>query len=273
VTISIYNFDGELRPSESRLFQMPGGEWHINGPQLVGRQVAFVQGSSADDLMALAVWADAVHRDGGEPSALIPYLPGARQDRRQPGEALSTRVYADIINSMQLRRVVYLDPHSVAFPACLDNGVEVPLIGAVRSALADTDYFAGVIAPDAGAAKRAGAVAHAYGFPLFQALKQRDPKTGKLSGFTCEELPPRGRLLVVDDICDGGGTFKGLATCIGLPRERLALYVTHGVFSQGAETLHEHFAAIYTTDSHPGTAYKPPIMRRADLQPLMSQYL
>lgn len=272
MTISIYSFDGELHPSESRLFQMPGGEWHINGPQLAGRQVAFVQGSSADDLMALAVWADAVHRDGGTPSALIPYLPGARQDRRRPGEALSSRVYANLINSMRLQRVVYLDPHSVAMPALIDNGVEAPFIGCFQAAMAENG-FAGVIAPDAGAAKRAGVVAQAYGVPCFQALKRRDPTTGKLSGFTCEPLPPTGKLLVVDDICDGGRTFLGLVNAVGLARDRLALFVTHGIFSSGAEVLKHHFSAIYTTDSHPGTLYAPPVMRRASVLPIMADCL
>jgi ribose-phosphate pyrophosphokinase len=282
MTVSIYKqkFSGgrvQLVPNTAnKLFQMPGGEWHINGDALEGEHIAFVQGSSADDLMALAIWADAVHRDRGTPMALIPYLPGARQDRRLPGEALSTRVYADMINSMQLKRVVYLDPHSVAMPACLANGVEAALPPVVSAAVGDATLlvpFAGVIAPDAGAAKRAAAVAELFGVPCFQALKHRDPKTGKLSGFSCETLPPAGRLLIVDDICDGGGTFKGLAEATGLPRERLALYVSHGIFSKGAETLDKHFSAIYTTDAHPSTLYAPPITHRASVLQLMQDYL
>lgn len=271
--ISIYQHRGDdLTPSENHLFQMPGGEWHINGPPLTGRQVAFVQGASADDLLALAIWADAVHRDGGEPSALIPYLPGARQDRRQSGEALSASVYANIINFMRLQRVVYLDPHSVAMPALIDNGVEVPLV-AVAESIFSGPSFAGIIAPDAGAAKRAGAVAQMLDVPCFQALKRRDPTTGKLSGFACEPLPAIGKLLVVDDICDGGGTFKGLANATGLGKERLALFVTHGIFSKGSETLPDFFSDIYTTDSHPHTMYMPPLRRRASVFSVIQGYL
>ena len=36
----------------------------------------------------------------------------------------------------------------------------------------------------------------------------------------------------------------------GLPRERLGLWVTHGVFSGRAPELAEHFGAIYSTDSY-----------------------
>ena len=251
---------------------MPGGEWHISGPKLTGMEAAFVQGASADDLCALAIWADAVHRDRGVPAAIIPYLPGARQDRRQTGEALSCHVYAEMINAMKLISVVYLDPHSVAMPACLDRGVEAPLIPIVAEALAGT-RFDGVIAPDVGAAKRAQIVAGHLKVPCFQAFKHRDSTTGKLSGFTCEPLPSSGKFLIVDDICDGGGTFCGLAETLKLPRERLALYVTHGIFSKGAERLETYFSAIYTTDSYISGAYAPPIKQRANVAHIMVQYI
>jgi len=246
-------------------FRMPGGEWHISGDRLDRKQIAYVRGASADDLVALAIWADAVHRDGGKPSAIIPYLPGARQDRWHPGEALSAGVYANIINSMKLRRVVCLDPHSDVMPALLNNVTVVPAAEVIRSALGgnNNEHIDGVVIPDAGAFKRATAIAEVLEVPCYQGFKHRDRTTGKLSGFSCETVPSKGRLLVVDDICDGGGTFKGLAAAMftedraPIPKERLALYVTHGVFSKGAETLGKVFSAIYTTDSHPGSPHAP----------------
>jgi ribose-phosphate pyrophosphokinase len=112
--------------------------------------------------------------------------------------------------------------------------------------------FVGIIAPDAGAAKRANEAATLYQLPVYQALKKRDAATGRLSNFTCETLPSEGKFLVVDDICDGGGTFIGLAKATGLPKERLALWVTHGIFSGKAADLKNFYSAIYTTNSHPG---------------------
>lgn len=41
----------------------------------------------------------------------------------------------------------------------------------------------------------------------------------------------------------------GLAEATGLPKERLDLYVSHGVFSGDAPKLHDHFGTIWTTDS------------------------
>ena len=106
-----------------KLFKMPGGEWHVQQGLMMPDAMAwaFVQGGSADDLVALSIWADSVHRDGGHPRAIIPYLPGARQDRRRPGEALSCKVYADLINRCRFDRVVCLDPHSDVMPALIEN--------------------------------------------------------------------------------------------------------------------------------------------------------
>lgn len=233
--------------------RLPGGEWHIVAEApLVGLRVAFVRDATADDLFHLAVWSDAVHRDGGSPAAIIPYLPGARQDRRRPGEALSAKVYADFINACRLAYVVCLDPHSDVMPALLDRCTVVPVARVVPVKL--LGGFDGVIAPDAGAHKRAAEVAHLLGLPVFQASKQRDPATGALSRFACESLPP-GRMLVVDDICDGGGTFRGLAAALDKRPEELGLWVTHGIFSGEAARLTEVYSAIYTTDSR--TAQQP----------------
>lgn len=84
---------------------------------------------------------------------------------------------------------------------------------------------------------------------MCQAEKVRDFDTGKLSGFTVPDMGEAERILIADDICDGGGTFVGLLDKI---RETSSapvdLYVTHGIFSKGLQIL-EGFDRIYTTDS------------------------
>lgn len=253
--IKIYSYspiDGDWFP-KTNLFRMPGGEWHVNHDlvPLSGTYAAILFGASADDLIGLSILADAVHRDGGSISAGIPYLPGARQDRRYPGEALSAKVYAELINACDLETVVVLDPHSEVMVSHLDRVAVLDLPSIVAASFSGFRPQ-GVIVPDAGAVKRASAVADALGVPTYQAFKKRDTTTGKLSGFTCEPLPDRGHFLVVDDICDGGGTFKGLAEATGVGKDRLSLWVTHGVFSAGAETLSVYYDRVFTTNSHPG---------------------
>lgn len=258
--IEFYHGDTSTRDRPTHeVLTFPGGELHVKLGPVQGREYAIVRGADPADLITLALWADAVRRAGATPSAAIPYLPGARQDRYEPTTALSAAVYADLINSCSLSRVVAIDVHSPVMEALVDNLVVLDGTGPISRMKSTGAYtpWVGVIAPDAGAGKRTFAVAQALGLPMFQALKHRDPKSGRLTGFSCEELP-KGRYLVVDDICDGGGTFRGLAKEIlhthtdESKNVLLDLYVTHGIFSGEAKDLAFWFEAVISTDSHPG---------------------
>ena len=56
--------------------------------------------------------------------------------------------------------------------------------------------------------------------------------------------------LIVDDICDGGGTFIGLANELKNKNAgKLYLAVSHGIFSRGFDDLEKCFTKIFTTDS------------------------
>lgn len=238
--------------------RFPAGEAHVKvvnendgkGPLT---EVARLYGADADDLFTLAMWADAAQQRGARTIAQIPYLPGARQDRGMPFGAV---VYAKFLNSLHIDHITAVDVHSPVMENLIERLGVVDSSAIVRKYVVgrrDSDVraqrFEGIIAPDKGARHRAEAVARICGLPLYQAEKHRNPYTGTLTEFTCEELPETGRFLVVDDICDGGGTFLGLAEATGLPRERLGLFVTHGVFSNGAARLVEHYEHIWTTDS------------------------
>jgi ribose-phosphate pyrophosphokinase len=76
--------------------------------------------------------------------------------------------------------------------------------------------------------------------------KVRDPKTGQLSGFKIEnpevieenqDLP----LVVIDDLCDGGGTFKGIAT---LSENYKEVYFTNSYRDWGWEALPDNVKVI-----------------------------
>jgi ribose-phosphate pyrophosphokinase len=84
--------------------------------------------------------------------------------------------------------------------------------------------------------------------------KKRDPLTGHLSGFEIKNYNPNPNadgqdLLIVDDICDGGGTFVGLAKELRKAgAKKVYLYVTHGIFSKGLPL--EGIDRVFTTDSY-----------------------
>ena len=258
LTLSTKDSKGHLAPTTFSVMAFPAGEPHVKvAEENVGRgpltEIASVTGNDPHDLVLLGMWADAARQRGSRTVVLMPYLPGARADRGLP---FGAQVYAKVINSLGFDQIICFDPHSPVMPGLLDNLTIVDSTALVRRAVvgrADSDqhpqHYAGIIAPDKGAVTRAQHVADACHLPLFKAEKHRDEATGELSGFTCEQLPNTGKFLIVDDICDGGGTFIGLAETTGVPKERLGLYVSHGVFSGNAYKLADHFSEIWTTDS------------------------
>jgi ribose-phosphate pyrophosphokinase len=233
-------------------FTFSGGEPHVQfDPKQIVDQYLWVDArlGTADGFMRLLVVLDAVRACRPKRLGLfIPYFPGARQDRRQPGTPFTLRLYADAIKRAAPDVVVTLDPHSDVLAACL--GIEII---PAHAAMDGMTGYAGWICPDAGAEKRVHEAARAMGQTrILRACKKRDAMTGKLSGFQCEPIPAGGgSYLVVDDICDGGGTFVGLADTIGKGSHSLDLWVTHGLFSRGLDELFKRFRTIHTTDSFP----------------------
>lgn len=241
---------GEVLPG-ARLLNFPGGEAHISlEGELPAVAVVDLRGGEGQSILSALVAADALQRRGTKPILFCPYLPAARQDRGAP---LSARVYADVLNRAGFEFVVAVDPHSDVMPALVERFVSIPASEIAPRAITASDYV-GLVCPDAGAAKRTETVAKALRLPVYYGRKYRDMATGALSGFGCEELPPQGKLLLVDDICDGGGTFRGLISATKLPPERIDLWVSHGVFSGGAASLLDVVGRVMTTDSHPGHA-------------------
>jgi len=121
----------------------------------------------------------------------------------------------------------------------------------VRQALAnETDYL--LIAPDGGALKKVYKLAqYLDGQAVVECSKMRNVKTGQLSGFKVFANDLAGKTcVIVDDICDGGGTFLGLAKALKAKNAgKLILVVTHGIFSKGLEELASVFSKIYCTNS------------------------
>ncbi len=118
-----------------------------------------------------------------------------------------------------------------------------------------------IICPDAGVSKKIDNFNHPAlrANPKVFCSKHRDTVTGALSGFEahCGDLEKRP-CVIVDDICDGGGTFLGLAEELKHKNAGpLYLAVTHGIFSKGLDELLKVFSVIYTTDSFQFTANEP----------------
>lgn len=268
ITFKAKEPSGEIINSALSPFKFPAGEAHIKREEqreLEAIEIAVVQSSSGEinnDILSVAMWADYIAQEvaaKGKPIRtvlILPYIPAARADRGAPHGA---KVYAKIINSLNIDQIIVFDPHSEA------AALELSASDQVRYLYPDDLFklshisgifkeYTGIIAPDKGATLRAQGVADALNLRLFTAEKTRDFETGKLTSFKLDNLPKNGKFLIVDDICDGGGTFKGLASALGRPKEQIDLYVSHPVFSgKAVDSLPDFFETVYTTNSFNST--------------------
>lgn len=227
-------------PYEHKVFS--GGEVHVKISEDVAAASVVIRADlrAPADVMLLLLLTDALRRANVSHMTLeMPYLPYARQDRVcSPGEALSLRVFCDLINAQRYDRVRIWDAHSDTALALLNSVVHVPSSYFVSRIPFKRDSVV-LVAPDAGAIKKVAAAAKDRNAPFVRADKTRDPDTGAITGTVVysEHIGPRD-FLIVDDICDGGRTFMELAKVLRpLTDGKVNLYVTHGIFSYGTAVL------------------------------------
>lgn len=213
--------------------------------------------SSSDKIMEMMLYAEAHNNLFGEFTleAIIPYVPYARQDRRcNEGESLSIAVMASLINQCKFKKVRIFDPHSLVTVSLIERVVVYTQFDIF---FPSTDILWSdtvIVAPDLGAAKKSEDFALKAGAKdLVQCSKKRDLQTGKLSGFKIVdggELIHQNDIVIIDDICDGGGTFLGLLPSLKWYEPKsVTLVVTHGIFSKGVEVLTSAFDKVITTNS------------------------
>ena len=248
-------------------FVFPAGEEHVQ-LNIESMQcethviIARIQNSS--DLVQLMMLRDALDRVDCPVVLVLPYVPYSRQDRVcNPGEAFSLKVFTQLINAMSFERVVILDPHSDVTPALIDRVRVIDQASVVWAvdklsgkALSRYDL---VLSPDAGSNKKASAVAKALGKTEFiRADKLRDLQTGKIieSTIYCDSLAEKS-VLIVDDICERGGTFIGLAEALKKKGcKDIGLFVTHGIFGGESsapttlQTLRSNGIEVFCTNSY-----------------------
>ena len=248
---------GENNSIAHQSFLFAGGEPHIkisdkfnqNEPVTITQRI-----NSFNDLGLICITVDALKRMGVKEIHLyIPYFPAARQDRVMiPGEPLSVKVYADIINALALASVTVFDPHSEVTPALLNNCITISNHEFIKKVIEEIGTDVKLISPDGGALKKIYKVSEFLGgAKVVECSKSRDVKTGRLSGFKVYTDDLNGAdCLIVDDICDGGGTFNGLAEALQAKNAgKLYLAISHGIFSKGFDDLSKYFEQIFTTDS------------------------
>ena len=264
-------------------FKYPGGELQVRLSQdnlnyLKSKEnddfslVIDTRIKNSDDIMELLLFRDALSEKIDEDiferaSIFLAYLPYARADRRfVEGDCHGKNTFLRMIARQFPFQTIYtLDIHSLTnledewFTQDLDirNVSAAPIL---EDVLETTRYIyrdvglINILFPDEGAATRYTSDDYEFlndktKYVISYCTKDRDQVTGKLNGFNVPEIDKSLPTLVVDDLCDGGGTFLGIASKLQMDRNLLSLYVTHGLFSKGLGQLGEAFSKIYTTNS------------------------
>lgn len=198
----------------------------------------------------------------------IPFLPYARQDKDVSNTStFNLRVFAHLLNLLSCRKITAVDVHNPDETSELIfnfENVEVTELHKLIVKATNPDF---IVFPDLGAKTRyfVNGVAH---LPRLICNKDRDQLTGEIRGHTISYrdlagttvqnadmskiAKPGQRFLIIDDLCDGGATFIGIAKKLKeqVPDIIVDLYVTHGVFSKGRENLlNNGINNLYTTNS------------------------
>lgn len=247
----IYTPAGDLA---FKAFSFPDGQPHVK-LETHEREFETVTVETAlrhpTDLLTVALLADLLRGVGYQEILLdIRYLLGARMDRAISAmEPFTLQVVARWINSLGFNKVRILDAHSEVATRLIRNSENV-LPKAVVAQVVATLPQVDVVIPDKGAQARVFALMNGLPGFIHQCYKERDPNTGALSNFRVPSEGLKGRdLLIIDDICDGGGTFVGLAKELRKAgAKKVFLFVTHGIFSKWLPL--EGIDHIYTTDTY-----------------------
>lgn len=213
--------------------------------------------TSTEDLFILMQVSDILVRHGMYFNISIYYLMGMRMDRVMDfNRPYTLKMVVNTLDNLGAYNIAIFCPHS---EVCLDlfKKTQVTSIHSsewekyMYELTTSTDYQ--YMLPDAGAVKR-------YYYDekpaddILIGKKVRDVATGNITSIGIEnpEALNGKRILLVDDLCDGGGTFCGLAKAIREINKdvKIDIIINHMVNPKGIENLSKTFDHVYFSNSY-----------------------
>lgn len=211
----------------------------------------------------------------------LPYMPHARQDRRAvPADAESLLVMQDLLRAAGYRRIHVFDMHNPEALGSTGSAFEKTTVknhfpSHFLAEVVLQEHIMGsgqplVVVPDHGMMRRLMTIVAHEGYgpspsafagmmirhEVMVCEKTRDAQTGALSVNVPRDCTvSRRTCVIVDDICDGGGTFVPIIKALyERGADRVVLAVSHGLFTKGMKPLKDAgLAKVYTTNSWPYT--------------------
>jgi len=202
---------------------------------------------SEGELIHLAQLKMLLQSRGIRASLDLPYLPYGRQDKEISNTStFALRAFAHSINALSFEDVTICDPHSETALELIRFSHDYYPKDQLEEVILDTKTTL-VCYPDKGALNKYSKL---YNYPYIHGEKVRDQLTGNITSYKVVGDPAGKNVLIVDDICDGGMTFKLLAKdLLAAGAKGVVLFATHGIFSKGLKTLFDSgIQRVFTQD-------------------------
>jgi len=221
--------------------------------------------NSYEDLWHLNQQVDAFwNLNKQKPTVIIPNLIDAQADRRfNVGESFGLKLVCQFLNNMKANFKIF-HPHNPEVVEALMDNVEIIDNSKFIEIILHQYYLSGgvpkntinnliLMSSDAGGFKPLMKLCDKIGWQseTYSASKYRSPYNSKLIQIIDRQNFEGKDILIFDDICIYGGTFKGLAKML---RERncgkLYLAVSHmTVQNLGEDPVTNYFDKVFTTNS------------------------
>lgn len=222
---------------------------------------------SSDDLFILMQLSDIISRRGLSCHLNITYLLAARTDRLfNWSTSFTLKLVMDVLNMFNSKTINILDPHSNAVYNLSNNLIlESDFLSYLNES--DPDFFGNakddiiIVSSDEGAKERLGFKMrnNPYLFkwtrPIIHCNKVRD-EFGKVSKVEVNAdsaicVNKKSRLIVIDDLCDGGGTFLAIHPELKkLEPSEIDLVITHSIQKSGIEKVSKLYDRVITSNSY-----------------------
>ena len=211
-----------------------------------GQDVFIIQPSCSpvnEGIMELLIMIDAAkHASAGRITAVVPYFPYVRSDKKdEPRICITARLIADLLETAGADRVMTMNLHSPQIQGFFRIPVDHLLAGKLLC-----EYFISngtencvVVAPDAGSAKRAGAYAIRLGLPLAILDKRRSDDTeNPCIHNVIGDVKGKRAIIFDDEIASGGSTLEVVKALESLGVKEIQACCVHPVLSgKAAERL------------------------------------
>lgn len=223
--------------------------------------VFFIQSSCppvSDGILEMLITIDALkHASAGRITAVIPYFPYSRSDKKdRPRVSITARLMADLIETAGADRVLTMDLHAPQiegfFRIPVDQLIAAPLLCRHLAQKSLADHV--VVASDIGEAKDIERYANRLDLPVAIIDKRRYADDDKaVARQLVGDVEGKTALIIDDEIASGGTLIEAANFCLSRGARAVRAAAVHGVFSGSAL---ERIAAsaidsVLVTDSLP----------------------